>query len=78
MPETVDLAFLDRVNDEYGSQYALRFSLNLANLHHRHQHDLLRLLNHLVKNNANLLGEVEKKFQSLSMAQSATRHKLRE
>jgi len=77
--DRVDLAFLNRIIDEAGSKhYALRFSTRLEDLRHRHQHDLLRLLNYLVKGNAVLLTSVEKKLQQISFAQSEIRKKLRE
>jgi hypothetical protein len=76
--EKVDMSLRNRITDPYGSRYALRFSTKLENLHHRHQHDLLRLLNHLVANDASLLAKVEGKLQSFSKAQSEIRKKLRE
>lgn len=51
--EKVDYALVGQVKDAYGREYALRFSTSLANLHHRHQHDLVRLLEHLVTDIAN-------------------------
>jgi len=76
--EKVNLALRARVTDAVGQQYLLRFSLSLDNLHYRHQHDLLRLLEHLVGNDAEILADVEGKLAQMNQAQSAIRRKLRE
>jgi len=76
--ERVDYALVGRVTDAYGQRYALRFSNSLQNLQHRHQHDLVRLLEHLVKADAQLLSDVEGKLAQLNKAQSAIRGKLRD
>jgi len=76
--DRVDTTFLNRITDEYGKKYALRFSARLEDLGHRHQHDILRLLNSLIRNDSVLLNAVEKKFYQLSYAQSDLRKKLRE
>jgi hypothetical protein len=76
--DRVDFALVSRVTDAYGQRYALRFSTSLQNLPHRHQHDLVRLLEHLVNADTQLLSDVEGKLAQLNKAQSAIRGKLRD
>ena len=76
--ERVDFARVGRVRDAAGQHYALRFSASLDNIRHRHQHDLVRLLEHLVGADAQILAAVEGKLASLNQAQSATRDTLRQ
>lgn len=74
---TGDFARVGRVRDAAGQHYALRFSTSLDNIRHRHHHDLVRLLEHLVGADAQILAAVEG-LASLNQAQSATRDTLRQ
>ena len=71
-------ALVEFATDAAGQHYALRFSASLDNIRHRHQHDLVRLLEHLVGADAQILAAVEGKLASLNQAQSATRDTLRQ